>query len=245
MAFEMGQGLPVISGGNDSFLGSGGIGALLIGALLFGGGLGGFGRNAAGVVEGANAGAISGMQTQLSAIQSQLNTGTVTGELNAQSAEMNANARLLSSQISGLSTDVATGNFTTLSSINGLGRDVSAQAYQAALQNLNSFNLLNTNLLQGFNTAMLQNTTAFNGIQTSLCGLSREMAECCCAIKGEIHADGEATRALINNLNVQSLQTQLADAKSALNNANQTNYIQSALNQQSATIITHLSDKKA
>ena len=52
--------------------------------------------------------------------------------------------------------------------------------------------------------------------------MSAQNAACCCEIKATILADGNATRALINDLNVQSLTSQLNDAKLQISNTNQT-----------------------
>ena len=271
MAYENVGGMPSFipypqSSGSGDFLGGGGIGSLLIGALLFGGGLGGLGRGfgaggvapaggyVPGVVEGAQSGAMAGLTQQVTSLSSQVSSASMQDVMTdgfsnvlAGQAQINNNVngttRDMLNSISNLATSQASGNFTTLSSINGLGRDIIASQNQAALQSLNSFNQLQSSMHQGFNANTLGISNGFNSIATGLSNLSREMAECCCGIKNEIHADGEATRALINNINVQSLQGQLADAKSALNNANQTNYLQSALNQQSSVIISHLAPR--
>ena len=273
MAYENVGGMPSFipypqSSGSGDFLGGGGIGSLLIGALLFGGGLGGLGGNrnmmgngmgmgggyVPGVVEGAQSGALAGLTQQVTSLASQVSANGITDQITNGFAGIDAGITSVNQNISGTSRDLlnsisnlatsqASGNFTTLSSINGLGRDIIASQNQAALQSLNSFNQLQSSMYQGFNANTLGMSNGFNSVATGLSNLSREMAECCCGIKNEIHADGEATRTLINNINVQSLQGQLADAKSALNNANQTNYLQSALNQQSSVIISHLAPR--
>ena len=59
------------------------------------------------------------------------------------------------------------------------------------------------------------------------------MAQCCCEIKGTILADGNQTRALINDLNVQNLRDQLAAANGKVSNNEQNQYLLS-------TILAHL-----
>lgn len=67
--------------------------------------------------------------------------------------------------------------------------------------------------------------------QLGLQNLSQQMAACCCDLKAEgfkntcdvlnaIHADGEATRALINANTIQDLRDRLAEAQRATDTAN-------------------------
>jgi len=159
--------------------------------------------------------------------------------------------RDLLNSIANLSTAQATSAFTTLSSINGLGRDVTAQANQNALQQLNSFNQLNSSTMQGFNQA---NTTALQGFNEVgrdqamatnqlIAGQNAQgyaMQQCCCEIKDTIKDDGAATRALISDLNVQNLTSQLNDAKMQISNLDQTNALISNNATQTSVILQHL-----
>lgn len=262
MAYEAGMATPVImSGNNDGFLGGGGIGSLLIGALLFGGGLGGFGRGAWGNVGGPAASAVAtdivlnpaltGIQNQISNLSNTVNQNEISSQIDVLGSSLNSglanaqngirdNANLYLSQSGQIQTSLASGNFTTLSSINGLGRDITAQNNQNSMLNLNSFNQLTTSMLQGFNEIGKDTANSTNQIIAGQTALAAQMAACCCEIKQAISADGAATRALINDLNVANLTTQLNDAKNQISNLNQTNTIQNALNAQSATIINHL-----
>lgn len=128
-----------------------------------------------------------------------------------------------------LSTAIATANYTTLNSINNLGRDITAQSNQNALQQLNSFNQVNTTQLQGFNQAAFNQNIATQQIIAQGTAQSAAMAECCCQIKGAIAADGDATRQLINDLNVQNLRDQLAVANNQVSNNNQNQYLLSTI----------------
>jgi len=248
-------GYPVVMGNtsSDGLLGGGGgIGALLIGALLFGGGLGGFGRNGgAAVAEGAQLGQLSGIQSQLTSLQSAAALNPISSELdNLQDSVCSGNmsiqkgisdnAALYLQGQAALQTAQASANFTTLQSINGLGQVITAQNNQSALQQLNSFNQLNTSLLQSFNENSRDNSNSFNAIQASLNTMAAANAACCCEIKSAISADGQATRALINQINLQNVQAQLADAKSTIGTLNSEIYTQNALNAQASTIIRHL-----
>lgn len=225
---------------DGGLLGGGGIGALLIGALLFGGGaLGGFGnRNTMPAADAAATSvvlnpAFQSLQQQITNLSSTLNTGDIQDSIGR-----------IGAQVGQVSSELAAANFTTLSSINGLGRDITASQNQNALQQLNSFNNLSTTTLQGFNNLQFQNAQGVNqiiaqgtanaaAVATGFCNISKEMAECCCAIKGQIAADGNATRALINDLNVQNLRDQLAAANNQISNYSQNQYLVN-------TIVSHL-----
>ena len=54
--------------------------------------------------------------------------------------------------------------------------------------------------------------------------------ECCCDLKTAIHAEAEATRALINNNTMQELRDNLQAAQLQLGNLSQTQTILSAIN---------------
>lgn len=252
-AMEGGTPIVMTGNGNDGLLGGGGgIGALLIGALLFGGGLGGFGnRGGAAVAEGAQLGQLSGIQSQLNSLQSSAALNPISCELDhlqesvcsgnmALQKGISDNANTYLQGQAALQTAQASANFTTLQSINGLGQVITAQNNQAALQQLNSFNGLNTTLLQSFNENSRDNANSFNAIQAQNATLAAQMAACCCEIKQAICLDGQSTRALINDINLQNVQSQLADAKSQIGTLNSNIYTQNALNAQAATIITHL-----
>lgn len=60
--------------------------------------------------------------------------------------------------------------------------------------------------------------------------IQAQNAECCCDIKTAIHAEGEATRALITANTVQELRDNLQSAQLQLGNLAQTNTLLSAIN---------------
>jgi hypothetical protein len=255
MGVETG-GFPVVlpSGGDTGgFGGMGGIGGLLIGALLFGGrgGLGSIGGGGMPMAEGAQLGQLSGIQAQVTGVQSQLNSSVITGEINELQSALNSanianlqgisnNALTYQSGNAAILAGQASNNYTTLNSINGLGRDVVAGANQNALQQLNSFNLLNTTTLQGFNEIGRDTANATNQLIMGQNSLAAQMANCCCSIEKAIGADGAMTRTLINDLNVQNLQAQLADAKNANSNLSQSIALSNSLSAQTNTILHHL-----
>ena len=195
--------------------------------------------------------AFQSLQTQIQTLASQVTNNetqdsirdlgsAVMAGIGSINDNVNGTTRDTLNSIANLSTAQATGNFTTLQSINALGRDITAQANQNALQQLNSFNQLSVSNLQSFNELSRDNANSFNQLNASLATINNNMATCCCEIKSAISADGQATRSLINDLNVQSLNTQLNDAKMQISNSNQTNQFVSALNSTASTIINHL-----
>lgn len=229
MAYETGAtGLPVIMPGGSDMLGSGGgLGALLIGALLFGGGFGGLGRGAA----GAEVAATAGLQNQINGLSGQISTLGIHDEISEVESALNAanianlqgiaaNAQTYITGNAALMAAVERGNFNTLNSVNGLGRDIIVNSNQNQLSALNSANQLNTTILQGFNELGKDTMNSTNQILAGQAAQNAFMCQCCCDIKTAIHTDGEQTRALINATNMATLQAQLSDAKSVINSQN-------------------------
>ena len=62
-----------------------------------------------------------------------------------------------------------------------------------------------------------------NALQTQT--LSAQMSNCCCDLKTAIHAEGEATRNMIQEDKIQQLRDQVYASNLALNNANLANQI--------------------
>ena len=245
--------MPSFGGGMGSGVGlgavGGGIAGLILGGLIGNNGNGGlFGGNGNNNANVAEFGAIN---NQLQTLQGQIGAQSMHSEINELENSLNSanianlqgisnNALIYQQGNANLSTALATGNFTTLSSINDLGRDVTAQANQNALQQLNSFNNLSTTTLQGFNNLAMQNQNATNqiiaqgtanaaAVAAGFCDVERAMAQCCCEMKGAIAAEGSATRALINDLNVQNLRDQLAAANNKVSNNDQNQYLLSTI----------------
>jgi len=236
---SMGTGSSMGSGVGLGAVG-GGVAGLVLGSLLGnnGGGLFGGGNG------NANAAEFGAINNQIQTLQAQVGANDIRNELESmentfatitsgQTASNAANFNNLSQQIGTVATAQAANNFTTLQSINDLGRDVTAQSNQNALQQLNSFNQLNTTVLQGFNSSAMQVQNATNQIIAQGTANAMAMANCCCEIKSAITADGQATRSLINDLNVQNLRDQLASANNKVSNNEQNQYLLS-------TILEHL-----
>ena len=236
---SMGTGSSMGSGVGLGAVG-GGVAGLVLGSLLGnnGGGLFGGGNG------NANAAEFGAINNQIQTLQAQVGANDLRNEMESmentfatitsgQTAANAANFNNLSQQIGNVQTAQASNNFTTLQSINDLGRDVTAQSNQAQLQQLNSFNQLTTTTLQGFNSSAMQIQNATNQIIAQGTANAAQMANCCCEIKAAISADGQATRSLINDLNVQNLRDQLASANNKVSNNEQNQYLL-------ATILEHL-----
>ena len=210
MALTLDGALPMI-GGTTGGLGvgagalGGGLAGLILGSLLANNGNGLFGTNNNNAVTSAAATdillnpAFQSLQQQITNLDS-----------DAQTAEIESSIGRVQTQLGAIDSNLAAANFTTLSSINALGRDITATQNQNALQQLNSFNNL-----------QFQNAQATNQIIAQGTANAMAMAQCCCEIKGTILSDGNETRALINSINLSNIQSELNDAKLRISNAEQ------------------------
>lgn len=84
---------------------------------------------------------------------------------------------------------------------------------------------LNTSIRDGFANTTLAMTNGFNSVNSNINGFANQMALSCCDLKTAIHAEGEATRALITENEVQRLRTDLQSAQLTLANVSQTQNI--------------------
>lgn len=112
----------------------------------------------------------------------------------------------------------------------------------------------NTTMLQGFNDIQNNMCQGFNSVNSGISNLGYQIQNCCCetnrnidAVRAEnykntceittaVHAEGEATRALINANTVQALRDKLADRDRDLLTAN----FQLSQQAQNATLINEL-----
>ena len=74
--------------------------------------------------------------------------------------------------------------------------------YDTALGMANGFANVNQNMCAGF-----------NGVQAAIADTNYRMQNCCCDIKQKISEDGQATRNLIQQNEIQKLREELQDAK--------------------------------
>lgn len=222
----------------------GGVAGLVLGSLLGNNGNGLFGGNGNNNANVAEFGAIN---NQLQSLQAQIGSQGVHSEINELENSLNAanianlqgisnNALLYEQGNAALSTAVATGNFTTLSSINGLGRDITAAQNQGALQQLNSFNNLTTTTLQGFNSSAMQIQNATNQIIAQGTAQAAAMAECCCQIKAAINASTQTITALINDTNMQALRDKNNELAIQVSNYQQNQFLLANLKPSSVVV---------
>lgn len=226
---SMGTGSSMGSGVGLGAVG-GGVAGLVLGSLLGSNGNGLFGSGGNGNANAAEFGAIN---NQIQTLQAQVGANDIRNEMESMentfatisSGQTSANAANFSNviaSIQGVQTSIASNNLTTLQSINGLGRDITAANTQALI-----------NSIQNFNNLGQQVTTASNQIISGQTAMMAQNAQCCCDIKTAIAADGNSTRALINDLNVQNLRDQLNSANNKVSNNEQNQYLLS-------TLIAHL-----
>lgn len=235
-------------GGNGGFFGGGaGLAAFAggaLGSLLFNGGLGygfGGGRGGCGGSYGGNGGPI-------------IVNGGDSGHGRCSSAELDALTGLQAS-VNGVGLAVIEGqNASNLASCQGFSGVVNAtnQGF-AGLQNTitNGNAGIQQSLCQGFgglNTAVLtssKDAALLNCQSTS--AITSAIDQCCCKTQTAIHAEGEATRALIQQNYISDLQTKLCDAKAenaalqsqafvAASQQAQTVQFQQALDRQAVTL---------
>jgi len=257
-------------GGYGMGMGTGmGIESLLILLLLGGnngnrGGL--FGNNGNGCSPAATtvatdvvlAPAFQNLQSQISNLQQNISSDAVAGKISDLSGQIcasgqninntnNANTRELSNGIGDLNTNIANANLTTLQSIRALQSDLTAQGTQQLIQNINQSQNTNGLITTGFNNQVLTSLTGFSQIEKSIDGVSREMAECCCAIKSTVRDSID-----VNNNNTQKILDSMANGRysdllekynavQAVNsNLIQTNILKDNNAAQTATILHHL-----
>lgn len=94
-----------------------------------------------------------------------------------------------------------------LNKLDGISHGICDSTYSLNNTINNGFNALNQTLNNN-NIAVLQ---GFNGVDKGLCQLSYQNQQCCCELKNAIHAEGEMTRALIQNNTLQELRDKIAD----------------------------------
>ena len=216
-----------MAGGSGLAAGAGVIGGLLLGSLINGnGGLWGGGNRGPAADAAATSvvlnPAFQSLQNQISNLDSEINNNAILAGITSVNQNVSGTSRDIGRDVANLSTAAAAANFTTLSSINGLGRDITAAQTQALINNLQNFNNIQGTLVNSTNQIIAQGTAN-----------AMAMQDCCCQIKGLIQSDGNQTRALINDLNVQNLRDQLAAANGKVSNNEQNQYLLS-------TILTHL-----
>lgn len=78
---------------------------------------------------------------------------------------------------------------------------------------------LNNSVRDGFAASTLAMTNGFNSVNSNIASLSSQMQTSCCDLKTTIHAEGEATRALIRENTIQELRDKIAEKDQELQSA--------------------------
>jgi hypothetical protein len=259
------NGFQSVSGMGGYGMGTGfGLDALLI-LLLLGGGNGnlGWGRNGG---PAANAvatdvvmqPAFQSLQQQIASLQENISGDAITGKISDLSAQLcasgqninntnNANTRELANSIANLSTATATGNFTTLQSLNGLQSALTQSATQNLIQSINQAQVTNGLITNGFNNQVLASMTGFNQMEKSIDAVTGKIAECCCEtqklIQASICAGKDNTQRILDQMSHDrqaDLIQQLQDAKNQISDLNQTNALIANNATQTSIILQHM-----
>lgn len=229
----------------------GGIGGLVLGAMMGGnGGLFGSNRNG----NGDSAVALGYGELVESIGDAKLAAVVAAGENRAATLE----------QTSMLQTAVATSNFNTLNTVNGLGRDLATASTQALIQNLNSFNVLSSGVQTGFNTSNILTQNGFNSAamqvaeaasdikagQATITARAEAIAaaaalslqECCCEMQKQSLENTQKILDQNANFRLQDLQIENSNLRQTAvmrdNNDAQTRVILSHLIPSAATVRT-------
>ena len=189
----------LLGAGAGGFVG-GGLGALLSNGL-FGNGMNGWGGRGnfapvgspVGVADFAldanTAGRINGLELGVAGIRTTQDNDRILNELESMETDLRSQIQTDSISLAGdiagisngqanLATAIATGNFTTLTSINGLGRDITTQQTQAIIQSLNTANLTNSLIASSATEIGRDQTNATNAIISGQTDMRFEMAQC-------------------------------------------------------------------
>lgn len=95
--------------------------------------------------------------------------------------------------------------------VNGLRGDMNNAFFTENTAMLTGFNSLQQGINNGFAGVQAGLCNGFNSVNSNLAGLSSQMAACCCETRQAIHAEGEATRALIQQNTIQDLRDRLEE----------------------------------
>lgn len=121
----------------------------------------------------------------------------------------------------------------------GAGNALTQAELQAGLYNQTMDRNLSEIRNAQCNTDMLINNTNYNSL-SQFKDLSQQLSECCCenrlaianqtnALASAIHAEGEATRSMIQSDKIEQLRDQVYSSNLALNNANLANTVINAV----------------
>lgn len=154
--------------------------------------------------------------------------GNLFGNSNgASAAERVATSDFISSQFSNQND-----KFIALqngSAINQVSRDVLETSNATNVGILNASNNTDKEILQSRYDNSLGQCNIEKTILLGNQGMQSQLSACCCDLKTAIHAEGEATRAMITENTIQELRDNLQAAQLTLGNATQTQNLLNAI----------------
>ena len=125
--------------------------------------------------------------------------------------------------------DIFNTNTNVLNTANATQTAIQGAKYDTAINVLQSTNALQNNVLENRYANELGFANTQKDILLGNQNMLSQMAQCCCDLKTTVHAEGEATRALINQNRISELEYQLSQANTAVSNAVQTQNLLSNL----------------
>lgn len=189
----------------------------------FGGGFGGFGGGLAGTTTAA---------AETAALIGQQNVADRVASINTGVAAVNGIATANGVKIETVKDAVTNGFYANQRDLCQLGNNVAQQFSAQTMNNMQNHNNLTAQLTDmRFASAQCCCDTK-NLIQTSFCNLSHQLQSDKCDTLRAIAYEGEATRAMLRDIQTQTLQEKLAKAEAQLRDNAQTATIVSAVQAQ-------------
>ena len=176
------------------------------------------------------------VQSQINQLADQVSANGIREAINSVGNNVVGGTASIKDTVNGVNQNVTSGNYTTLTGLNDLGRDVTNTIGKSSSDTMAGFNNSNIATLTGFNNTNSQIAEHFGQNFLQLKDLQASMERCCCDIRTEafktaceikenISTDGQATRALINDVRMHDLE----QANFKLSQDSQTNAIINAL----------------
>ena len=136
--------------------------------------------------------------------------------------------------------NVTSGNYTTLTGLNDLWRDVTGTINHQTgslmgainssnIATLTGFNNTNSQISEHFGQTFLQNKDLQASIERCCCDIRTEMLKQHCDVKQLVSAEANTTRALITDNRMHDLEDKLAQSRLKVSQAEQTNALIAAL----------------
>lgn len=187
------------------------------------------------------------VHNQINQLADQVSANGIREAVNSVGANVVGGTASVKDTVNGVNQNVTAGNYTTLTGLNDLGRDISGAISHVGSDFINAINSSNIATLTGFNNANIATLTGFNNTNAQVAqGFNQSfiqskdilsaMASCCCEIKERfcetdklILSEGQTTRALITDNRMHDLEDKLHQAQLKASQLEQTNALVEAL----------------